>query len=224
MKESIPQRMRNPRSRHRPAGAVLVFLTAALWLTGCGLFTPEDPPPPGGTGSDFRLPDLTVDPESALVSILQGVESKNIDLYIHGFSDSITSADVGYHAFFDIQDLFDFQVSTGTDPPNDWLNQQERTFFPLFSGLRPVNYVMYMFPDPDRPDQFPDPSSDVIYFRKYRIWAAGDPVAVGRVDFRIQRVGVNNEWKVTTWTDRIDTTAAGVQTFGSRRLDSLSFQ
>ena len=200
-----------------------LLLTAASVLMGCGIFSPEDPPPPGGTEA-VQLPTLTVNPESSLVSMVRGIETKNIDLYIHGFADSQTTSDQAFHAFFDLQDRLDFQVATGTEPPADWLNQDERTFFPFFAGLRPVNYEFILFPDPDRPDEFPNPDQDVIYFRKYRIYAIGDLVAHGVADFRIRRVGLNNEWKIVNWTDRRDTTAAGVSTMGKRRLDSLSFQ
>jgi hypothetical protein len=207
----------------RVSGLAAGLAAILVAVTGCGLFTPEDPPPPFGDDA-ARLPDLAVDPDSALVSMVQGLESKNIDLYIHGFADSQTTVDQAFHAFFDFQDLADYQVGTGAEPPADWLNQDERTFFPFFAGRRPVNYTVILFPDPERPDEFPDPAQDVIYFRKYRIWAVGDLVAHGVADFRIRRVGLNNEWRIVNWTDRRDTTATGVSTFGKWRLDSLSFR
>jgi hypothetical protein len=198
----------------RGAGGLFLLL-----LAGCGLFTPATPDPPvSDTGNP--LPILTVDPESALVSWERGVELKDINLYMHAFSDSQVSTDVAFHAFFDPQDLLDF-ASGGTPPPADWRNSQEATFAPQFFGLRPVSYVVYLTPDPNRPDLFLDPDSDVIYYRRYRIWAQADPVGVGLVDLRLKRVGVSGEWKIVQWVDRRDTTATVVRTYGRRRLDSL---
>lgn len=207
----------------RRAGLSIAVWSAVIALVGCGLFSPEDPVPPSGGGPGTSLPGLTVDPESALVSMVLGIEQRNQDLYMHAFANSTTTADQNFHASFDIQDLLDYQVSTGTEPPTDWVNQNERTFFPLFIGLRPVNYQVVLTPDPNRPDEFPDPDSDVIYFRKYRIFAQTVPMGVGVADIRIQRTGNAGEWKITRWTDSRDTTVANIPTYGGQRLNSLTF-
>ena len=197
-------------------------LTGGLLLAaGCGLFTPATPDPPGGTGPGTSLPILTIDPESALVSVVRGLITKNQSLYLHGISDSAISTDVSFHAFFDPQDLFDYQNQTGSLPPSDWRYVDEETFLPQFTGLRPVTYDVYFTQDPNRPDDLIDPDSDVIFYRRYRIWAQAEPLAVGIADIRIQRVGVSGEWKIVQWVDLRDTTASAVRTFGRRRLDAL---
>ncbi len=205
-----------------PSGLTARALAAgvALFLAGCSLFTPEDPPPPGGPPGT-PLPILTVDPDSALVSMIRGLETKDINLYLHGFSDSSISTDIAFHAFFDPQDLLDFQISTGVLPPSDWRHLDEETFFPQFAGLRSVPYQVYLTPDPNRPDDEINPDQEVIFYRRYRVWAQADPVAVGLADLRIKRVGVSGEWKIVHWVDRRDTTASALRTFGRRRLDSL---
>lgn len=209
-----------PRMSVRPGGpraATLAIL--ALAVAGCGLFTPAEPEPPGGDPG-VSLPILTVDPDSALASVIRGLRTENGNLYLHGFSDSTLSTDVGFHGFFDPQDLLDYEVATNTPPPSDWRYTDEETFVPQFFGLRPVPYDVYFTQDPNRPDDFINPDQDVIYYRKYRIWAQAEPVAVGVADIRIQRVGVSGEWKIVQWVDRRDTTASAVLTYGRRRLDA----
>jgi hypothetical protein len=210
------------------AAARRAGLSIAVWgglvaLVGCGLFTPADPDPPFGDPGGINLPLLTVDPESAIVSMVMGIEQRSQDLYMHAFANSTSTADINFHAFFDIQDLLQYQVDTGAEPPSDWINQNERTFFPLFVGLRPVNYQVILTPDPNRPDEFPDPDNDVLYFRKYRIFAQAAPMGVGVADIRIQRVGIANEWKITQWNDTRDTSDTSIPTYGGQRLNSLTF-
>lgn len=203
--------------RHFSASAAAALLLLAL--SGCGLFTPatpEDPTPETGR----PLPILTVDPESVLVSLEIGLETEDINFYMHAFSDSLVNTDVAYHAFFDFQDIADYQLGGG-QPPNDWQHTQENTFAPQFFGLRPVAYDVYLTQDPNRPDIDVITNQEVIYYRRYRIWSQADPVAIGLADLRIQRVGVSGEWKIVHWVDRRDTTATGILTLGKRRLESL---
>ena len=209
------------RRRATPTMGLAMAALFVLAASGCGLFTPATPDRPGGGGPGSTLPILTIDPDSAVASLVRGLEDKDQNLYLHGFADSALQTDVAFHAFFDSQDLFDYQVATGALPPSDWRHQDEATFIPQFNGLRGVPYEVYFTQDPNRPDDLLEPDRDVIYYRRYRIWAQAEPIAVGIADLRIQRVGVNGEWKIVQWIDRRDTTAVAIRTYGRRRLDAV---
>jgi len=215
----MSRRLPSVHRRVPPPGRASALAIGLLAAAGCSLFTPADPEAPGGDPG-ISLPILTIDPDSALASAIRGIQLENENLYLHGFSDSALSTDVGFHAFFDPQDLLDYTVTTGSEPPSDWRHGDEETFIPQFFGLRPVPYDVYFTQDPNRPDDLPNPDQDVIYYRKYRIWAQAEPIAVGIADIRIQRVGVSGEWKIVQWVDRRDTTASAVRTYGRRRLDA----
>lgn len=195
--------------------AALAALAVALAVGGCGLFTPAEPEPPGGGEGTVRLPSLT-DPDSALYSLVSGIETKNSQLYQHAIADSPTVVtDVNFHAEFDPQDILDYPVT----PPSDWASREEKTFFPYLAGLQPVTYDVYFTEDQSRPDQR-GPQVSYLY-RRYRIYAGSQPLAVGLADLTFQRAGVNQEWKLVRWVDRRDTSDAGVWSYGRRRLNSL---
>jgi hypothetical protein len=216
MRESGRGRTRNrPAARLWAAGAALA---AVLAVGGCGLFTPAEPEPPGGGGGGIRLPNLT-EPDSALYSLETGIEKQSPDLYRHAIAETTVVTDADFHAVFDPQDTLDYQISTGTRPPEDWTSRDEMSFFPYFASLQPVNYDAYFTEDPARPDQR-GPNTTILY-RRYRIWAGGQPLAVGLADMTFRRVGVNLEWKLVYWVDRRDTSATVIRSYGRRRLDSL---
>ena len=214
--------MRQTRGPGRRPAALALAALAAAWMGvatgGCGLFTPAEPEPPGGGDEGIRLPNLT-EPDSALYSLETGIEKQSPDLYRHAIAETTVVTDADFHAVFDPQDTLDYQISTGTLPPRDWTSRDEMSFFPYFASLQPVNYDAYFTEDPDRPDQRgPDVS---ILYRRYRIWAGAQPLAVGLADLTFKRVGVNREWKLVYWEDRRDTSASVVRSYGRRRLDSL---
>ena len=76
---------------------------ALLLLGGCGLFNPAEPEPP--TQGGVHLPDLTSSSDSALFSLVSGLETKNSLLYAHALAESTVTSDAEFHAFFDPQDI-----------------------------------------------------------------------------------------------------------------------
>jgi hypothetical protein len=203
---------RAPRPQALPRGLVLLL---AFSLAGCGLFNPANPENPSISGG-IPLPGLTSDPESALVSLQIGLETRSIDFYRHALAESTAISDAEFHAFFDPQDLAEYQTQTGHQPPSDWTSSQEKTFFSSFTSLVPIAYTVVFTPDVDRPDQRGDQTT--LFYRHYRIFAGQAPEAIGLMDLVLRRVGVNQEWKIVQWVDRRDTVAAGVKTMGLQRL------
>jgi hypothetical protein len=202
-------------SRLSGYGAALwLAVILALPLAGCGLFTPEKPPPPVGSG--FHIPSLQT-PDSALYCIVVGIASKNTQLYEAALPDTLLDG-TNFHAFFDPQDLIDY-ANTGTTPPTDWTSTEEKTFIGLFKSLVPVaSYSVAIVPDANRADVLqPD---ETIYYRHYRISFGSPPqfLGVGLADLYFRRVGVNQDWKMIRWVDRRDTTASNVRSFGRQRL------
>ncbi len=193
---------------------LVLILTVLLASGGCGESTSTVEPQ-----RERALPDLLA-PDSALVSLELGIINKSRDFYEHAIAETTIVTDADFHATFDPQDTLDYAINTGTRPPQDWTSQNERTFFPYFASLRPVNFTVAFIPDETRPD-VPGPNETIVY-RHYRIYAGSEPLAVGLADLTLKRVGVNHEWKIVNWVDRRDTVATGVRTYGQRRLDSLS--
>lgn len=207
-------------ARFVPPIVPLVALLLGLSLSaGCGLFDPETPEPPG-TGNLISLPDLTQDPDSALTSIELGVENRNLNLYIHGVAESTTTDGPDFHAFFDIQDTLDFFSDTGSHAPADWGSQDEKTFFNVLIR-QPLTYEMVLVPDGTNRDS--RGSTVTLFFRRYRIYAGGAPVAFGIADLELRRVGISGEWKIVLWTDHRDseTDSTTVPTMGKQRLSSI---
>jgi hypothetical protein len=163
-------------------------------------------------------------PEDAVAALERGIETKNIDIYIGAFSDSTSIDDIAFHALFDPQDILDYEVATGAEPPSDWQTPDERRFFPFLAGLRPVNYQVDIYPDSVRTDENITPDQEVLLFRHYRVRAVGDLVAIGAAELRVNWNGDDGEWEITRWADSRDTSAIGESTMGKRRLHSLAFQ
>jgi hypothetical protein len=147
------------------------------------------------------------------------LEAKNPQLYAHALAESLRVEDVEFHAFFDLHDAQDYQMSTGMAPPEDWTSHDEKTFFPHFVGRVPLGYNVYFSPDPQQPDQRHPQLT--VFHRRYRVWAATVPLAVGTADLTFERVGVHQEWKMVSWVDHRDTSATNVRTYGRSRLASL---
>lgn len=188
----------------------------AVLLAGCGLFDPEDPPTPGG-GQAVNLPNLTGgSPESTLYSLEVGLETKSLQLYQHALAESTVASDISFHAFFDPQDLADYSQSA--TPPTDWTTPDEKTFFSQLASLIPVSsYELALSEDENRAD-IPGPDEQTLY-RHYRLtYAPNQFLAVGLADLTFRRVGVNQEWKLTRWIDRRDTTVFSLRTMGRQRL------
>jgi hypothetical protein len=194
----------------------------ALWLAfvftvplaGCGLFKPETPPPPTGTGTP--LPSLQF-ADSALYCIVAGIATKNTRLYEHALPDTLLDG-TNFHAFFDPQDLVDY-ANTGVTPPTDWTTPDEQKFIGQYTNFVPVpSYNVVMVPDQNRQD-VPGPDES-IYYRHYRVSFGSPPqfIGVGLADLYFRRVGVNQDWKMIRWVDRRDTTAFSVRTIGRQRL------
>jgi len=203
------------RPTHPTLARLASILLLALPLSGCGLFNPANPETPGQTGG-IPLPSLTSDPDSALISLRIGLETKSVSFYSHALAESSVVSDAEFHAFFDPQDFAEYQSQTGHQPPTDWTSSQERTFFSSFVTLVPVNYTVVFTPDVDRPDQRGDQTT--LFYRHYRVFAGSIPEAVGLMDLVLRRVGVSQEWKIVQWVDRRDTVGVGVKTMGLQRL------
>jgi len=209
---------RSPTSRGRWAAA-WAALALSMALAGCGLFNPEDPPPPGGSGN-LHLPSLQT-PDSALFCVITGIATKTQQLYAHVLPDTLQDG-VDFHAFFDPQDLADY-AQTGTPPPSDWTSKDEKTFISQYTTFVPVaTYQAVFTPDENRADFFGQ--DETIYYRHYRISYNTPPqfIGVGLADLYFRRVGVNQEWKMIRWVDRRDTTVFNLRTIGRQRLGPVS--
>jgi hypothetical protein len=210
--------LRSPTSRGR-LGAAWVAVALTLALGGCGLFNPEDPPPPGGTGQ-LHKPSLQT-PDSALYCVIAGIATKTAQLYEFILPDT-TLDGTDFHAFFDPQDLADY-AQTGTPPPSDWIAKDEKTFISQYMTFVPVaTYQAIFTPDENRADFFG--ADETIYYRHYRISFGTPPqfIGVGLADLYFRRVGVNQEWKMIRWVDRRDTTVFNLRTIGRQRLGPVS--
>jgi len=216
------ERMGSPVSRSSSYGPALwLAIVLALGLAGCGLFNPEDPPPPTGSRG-IRKPDLQF-PDSALYCIFVGIATKSPQLYEFALPDTLLDG-VNFHAFFDPQDLIDY-ANTGTTPPTDWTSTEEKTFIGQYTTLVPVaSYNVALALDGNRAD-FLGPD-ETIYYRHYRVTFGSPPqsIGVGLADLYFRRVGVNQEWKMIRWVDRRDTSAFNIRSIGRQRLGPPSVQ
>jgi hypothetical protein len=183
-----------------------------LALAGCDHDGNPAAPKPG-----VRKPVLQT-PDSALYCVMQGIATKSSQLYEYVLPDTLLDG-TNFHAFFDPQDLVEYANNTGTTPPADWTTPDEKTFIGQYTTLVPVtSYSVALAPDASRAD-FLGPD-ETIYYRHYRVWF-GSPahyLGAGLADLYFRRVGVNQEWKMTRWVDRRDTTDLGVRTIGRQRL------
>lgn len=187
-------------------------------LAGCGLFSPEDSPPPPSPGPS--LPSLQT-PDSALYCVIAGMASKTPQLYEHVLPDTLLDG-ADFHAFFDPQDLIDY-AQTGTPPPSDWTSKDEKTFISQYTTFVPVAAYQAVF-DTDRSRaDFLGPD-ETIYYRHYRISFGNPPhfIGVGLADLTFRRVGIDQEWKMIRWVDRRDTTVSSLRTMGRQRLGPVS--
>jgi len=195
-----------------------VAVACCVALAGCGLFGPEAPPPPPGTGP--HLPSLQA-PDSALYCVITGIETKTRQLYEHVLPDTLLDG-TDFHAFFDPQDLTDY-AQTGTPPPSDWTSKDEKTFISQYTQFVPVATYQAVFDtDLSRAD-FLGPD-ETVYYRHYRISFGSPPhfIGVGLADLYFRRVGVDQEWKMIRWVDRRDTTVFNLRTMGRQRLGPVS--
>jgi hypothetical protein len=195
--------------------ALWLALVLVVALSGCGLFNPEDPPPPSGS-SGIHRPNLQT-PDSALYCIIVGIAAKSPQLYEFALPDTVQDG-ANFHAFFDPQDLIDY-AQTGTTPPTDWTTPDEQRFIGQYTTLVPVaSYDVALANDQNRSD-FLGPD-ETIYYRHYRVSFGSPPqfLGVGLADLYFRRVGVNQDWKLIRWVDRRDTTVFSVRTIGRQRL------
>jgi len=211
--------MNQPRMSQGRRAAAWAALALTVCLAWCGLFNPEDPPPPQGSVG-IHLPSLQT-PDSALYCVIAGISTKTAQLYEHVLPDTLQDG-VDFHAFFDPQDLVDY-AQTGTPPPNDWTSKDEKTFISQYTTFIPVaTYQAVFTPDANRADFLG--ADETIYYRHYRISYNTPPqfIGVGLADLYFRRVGVNQEWKMIRWVDRRDTTVFNLRTIGRQRLGQVS--
>ncbi len=189
-------------------GLALLLLAAA---GGCGLFDTAQPEPPG---SDQSIPPNFDLPESTLATLERAVETRSASNYGLCLTDSLANAEPGFYASFDPADLAAWRAA-GNPDPGLWTRARELLFFPQFMAFNPnAFYDLTLTPDP-RGDFDLDADTRVLN-RRYRVFAAGSPVAAGSVGLTLERVGLSGEWKVRFWEDRRDT--ADVRTWGTARL------
>lgn len=192
----------------------LIFLALAFALaaSGCGLFDTAQPDPPVGP---VGLPPNFTLPESTLVTLERAVETRSASNYGLCLTDSLGLQEPGFYAAPDPIDLASW-LQAGNPDPGVWTRERELTFFPQFIAYNPNAFYEVTFTqDPIRPDV--DFSANVqILNRRYRVFAAGSPVAAGAAGLTIARVGLSGEWKITYWEDHRDT--ADVRTWGTARL------
>lgn len=178
---------------------------------GCGLFDTAQPEPP--LDSDAIPPNFTL-PESVLATFERAVELRSSSNYGLCFTDSLGNGDPGFYASFDPSDLSAW-LQAGFPDPGIWTRSKELAFFPQFLAFNTnAFYDVTLTPDP-RGDFDLDANTKLLN-RRYRVFAAGSPVAAGSVGFTILRVGLSGEWKIRFWEDRRDT--ADVRTWGTARL------
>ena len=199
----------------RPTAARLLargaLLAVLLGGSGCGLFDTAQPEAP--LDSDAIPPNFTL-PESLLATLERAVETRSSSNYGQCFTDSVGNGDPGFYASFDPSDLAAW-LQAGNPDPGIWTRGRELVFFPQFMAFNPnAFYDLTLSADP-RGD-FDLDASTKLWNRRYRVFAAGSPVAAGSVGFTIQRVGLSGEWKIRFWEDRRDT--ADVRTWGTARL------
>jgi len=191
--------------------ATLVVAACAVGAGGCGLFDTAQPELPDAgivIPPDFTLPD------SLLATIERAVERKSSSNYGLCLTDSLGNQEPGFYATFDPADLSEW-TNLGNPDPGTWTRREETRFFPSFLAFNPnADYEMYL--SPVSPDNFDVDGDTKIYYRRYRVYAAGIPIAAGVGVLTMDRVGLSGEWKLRFWEDRRDT--AGVLTMGRRRL------
>ena len=209
----------NPRLDSAPAigpGGMRLFLclfAIATLTAGCGLFDTAQPIPPTDD-AQVPPPDFTL-PESTLVTLERAVENRLNSNYAQCLTDSVGNAEPGFYASFDPSDLAAW-LQNGNPNPGTWTRERELVFLPGFLAFNPnALYSVTFSPDPLRPDF--DISADTkVWNRRYRVFAAGSPVAAGSAGLTFKRVGLSGEWKIRVWEDRRDTT--NVRTWGTARL------
>jgi hypothetical protein len=204
--------------RNRPPVLLLLAATAlAAAAAGCGLFATTEPerPDPGQS-----IPPSFVLPESTLAALERAVELREYSNYSQCLTDSVGTGgeEPGFYASFDPTDFAQWQSDNpGTPPPLPWTREREITFFPNFMAFNPnVNYEMTITPDEVRGDFDLDANTKLLN-RRYRVLAAGIPIAAGVAGLTFVRVGDVGDWKIRFWEDLRDT--SGVRTWGTARLN-----
>jgi hypothetical protein len=189
------------------------LLALALAASGCGLFDTAQPEPPTG---DIGIPPNFTLPEITLASLERAGETRSASNYALCLTDSLGLAEPGFYATPDPSDLVAW-LQAGNPDPGIWTRERELTFFPQFIAYNPNAFYEVTFTqDPIRPDVSID-ANNLILNRRYRVFAAGSPVAAGSAGLTISRVGLSGEWKVRFWEDLRDT--ADVRTWGTARLN-----
>jgi len=190
---------------------LLLALAFTLAASGCGLFDTAQPEPPTG---DVGLPPNFTHPESTLATLERAVETRSASNYSLCLTDSLGLQEPGFYASPDPADLASW-LQAGNPDPGVWTRERELTFFPQFIAYNPNAFYEVTFTqDPARVDV--DLTNVQVLNRRYRVFAAGSPVAAGAAGFTIARVGLSTEWKITYWEDHRDT--ADVRTWGTARL------
>jgi hypothetical protein len=212
--------MSAPRPDRRLRRSLLLLLVAgvAAGAAGCGLFDTAQPDPPIDPG--LIIPPSFVLPESTLATLERAVERRETSNYNQCLTDSVGTGgeEPGFYASFDPTDLAQFQTDNpGTPLPLPWTREREISFFPQFLAFNPnAFYEMTITVDEVRGDFDLGPNTRLLN-RRYRVLAAGIPVAAGVAGLTFERVGDAGDWKIRFWEDHRDT--AGARTWGTARLN-----
>jgi hypothetical protein len=190
-------------------GLALVF-AVALATGGCGLFDTAQPERPDNSSS--LPPPSFVIPDSTIVTLQRSLLGRSVSNFEQCFADTNTET-AGFHAEFDPADIQDYLL-THTSAPDDWTRPQEVSFFTQFLGTLSGTSVLVLTPDLDHADE--NGSSHVVRNFHYRVRTGPSVPVAGSVGLHLRTVNQAQEWKITYWEDRRDTT--GVPTWGTRRL------
>jgi len=199
---------------------------AALWTTlggvGCDLFRPANPEPPleGSIPAGYGDPDQTLN--MIALAIQDKARTNGSSVYIGAFAESTAATTPAYHHFFWPSDIDNCASCGGVAP--DWGIALERDFYNKFVNLRGDEYQMTWVADDTRPDDIRETRAEI--HRHYEITTQTTDgmitgaLAKGFADLVLVK-GVDGNWRITIWDDRIDPSAdpgAEEVSLGRRRL------
>ena len=199
---------------------------ATLWMmlagAGCDLFRPADPEPPleGTILADYTDPDRTL--EMIALSIRDKARTNGSSVYIGAFAESTAATTPAYHQFFWPTDIDNCASCGGVAP--DWGIARERDFYNNFVTKRGDEYQVAWVADDTRPDDIRETRAEI--HRHYDVTTETTDgsftgaLAKGFADLVLVK-GVDGNWRITIWNDRIDPNAdpgADEVSLGRRRL------
>lgn len=210
----------------RPHRLIVWLGCAALWVAlagaGCDLFRPADPEPPlaGAIIPDYSSLDQTLD--MIALAIRDKARTNGSAVYIGAFAESTSATTPAYHQFFWPSDIDNCASCGGVAP--DWGFALERDFYNKLVNLRGDEYQLSWLPDDTHPPDVRETRAAISMH--YEITTeTGDGTVTGALargfaDLVLVK-GVDGNWRITIWNDRIDPDAdPGVEevSLGRRRL------